>query len=207
MSFRGDRRPAAAPAAPPANGGFTLIELLIVVAIMAVILLVGIRLNRFLAPENDLDAAARTLSSAIELSRSEAIVGGRRVMVEFRLGKSADDVQYYRSIQEPLPGHEKEAEDDEFLLTVREWKSLPRGIRIESIILGETDPFTDGDVQVAIQPDGTMPSHLIRLHSPELDQGYDKRTGWACVQVAGLLGQARVLNRFVEPEFLRDDSF
>jgi hypothetical protein len=174
---------------------------------MAVMLVVVVKVNRFLLPENELSGATGDLSTAIEFARSEAIVGGRRVFFEFKLGKSGDDTQYYRSIQEPLPGHEKEADEDEYLLTVREWKALPRGVRIESLILGETEPCTDGDVQVVIQPDGKMPSHLIRLWATPMDPEKGKASGWACIEVNGLLGQAHVLNRYVEPEFLREDTF
>jgi len=66
---------------------------------------------------------------------------------------------------------------------------------------------TRGRVDIAIQPDGTLPSHLARFWSPDMDPDRRLVTGWACVQVAGLLGQARVLNRYIEPEILRDDAF
>ena len=187
--------------------GFTLIELIITVAVMAVMLMVGIGISRMIGPDNDLNAAASDVASSIELARSDAIVSGRRVFFEFELGDRDGDVQSYRSIREPLPGKEGDAEDEEFLLTVREWKRVPRSVRIEAVILGDDEPFTDGHVQVAIEPDGTMPSHLIRFWSPEMDPLKGMASGWASVQVAGLLGQARLLNRFVEPEFLREGTF
>jgi len=194
-------------AGTPRRGGFTLIELLIVVALMATVLVIGIRFNPFAATENELNAAARAIASTIDDARSESIVSGRRVFVEFDLGETRDANQHYRTIKEPLPGRERDAEDDEFMLTVREWNRLPDRVRIESITVGETEPWTDRLVRIAIQPDGTMPSHLIRLWAPELDPDRRRGGGWACIQVAGLLGQARVLNRYVEAEFLREDTF
>ena len=105
------------------------------------------------------------------------------------------------------PHHEKDAEDEQYLLTVDDWRQLPHDVRIESVTLGDDEPYTNGLVQVAIQPDGTMPTHLVRLWAPEADPNRSHATGWACVHVAGLLGQARVLNRYVEPEFRREDNF
>jgi prepilin-type N-terminal cleavage/methylation domain-containing protein len=189
------------------RAGFTLVELVIAVAIMAVMLVVGVGISRLVGPDNDLNAVASDVSSSIELARSEAIVSGRRVFFELELGERDSDPQHYRSIKEPMPTREKDAEDEEFLLTVREWRKLPPSVRIDSVVLGEEEPFTRGHVQVAIQPDGSMPSHLIRFWSPEMDPGKSRAAGWACVQVAGLLGQARILNRFVEPEFLTENLF
>ncbi len=174
---------------------------------MAVMLVVGIKVNDLLGPESALNAVASDLSSAIDDARNEAIVSGRVVHFEFALGNTKDARQFYRSIMEPLPGKEKQAEEEEFLLTVREWRELPSEVRFDTVILGEEEPFTDGTVSVAIQPDGTMPSFLIRMWAPAMDENHTKASGWACVQVAGLLGQARVLNRFIEPEFLREDTF
>ncbi len=187
--------------------GFTLIELLIVIAILAITFLVTVQFSRNLAPESALGSAARDLSSTIEEARGAAIVCGRRVFLEVDLGENDRAAQGYRTIEEPLPGHEKDAEDDEFMLTVRTWRPLPAGVRIESLLLGEEEPSTRGIVRIALQPDGSMPSHLIRLWAPELDPERGRSSGWACVQVAGLLGTARVINRYVEPEFLREDTF
>src|SRR5688572_19394796 len=138
-----------------------------VVALIAITLLISVQFSRNMGPESSLDAAANEVASSIELARSEAVLHGRRVFMEFDLRENDQDVQSFRSIREPLPGHENDAEDDEFMLTVRGWRDLPKGVRIEAIVLGETDPFTKGGVQVAIQPDGTMPSHLIRFYLPE----------------------------------------
>jgi prepilin-type N-terminal cleavage/methylation domain-containing protein len=187
--------------------GFTLLELLVVVAILGVMILVTVSFSQGLGPESALDAAAREVSSRVEEARNAAVVCGRRVFVEYDLGEGRNPVQYYRTICEPQPGREKDADADEMLLTVRDWRSLQEGVTIESVVLGDTEPWTHGVVRVAVQPDGSMPSHLIRLWSPELDPDRNRATGWACVQVAGLLGQARVLNRYVEPEFLTDGTF
>lgn len=189
------------------EAGFSLIELLIAVMIIAIMLVVGVQIRDLAGPESALHSAAGEIAAAISDARSDAIVCGRIVWFEFSLGTTRDSRQYFRSIREALPGRENETEDDEFLLTVNEWSAVPKSVRIESIAIGEQEPFTDEIVSVPIRPDGTMPSFLVRLVAPELDPTNAKQDGWACVQVAGLLGQPRVLNRFVEPEFLREDAF
>lgn len=189
------------------EAGFSLIELLIVVMILAVTMVVVVSIGDMLGPESELNSAASEISASIADARSDAIVCGRLVFFEFALGETGNAKQYFRSIREPLPGREDEADDDEFLLTVKEWKELPAGVRVDAVMIGEQEPWTDGVVSIPIRPDGTMPTFLVRLVAPELDPNNTKQAGWACVQVAGLLGQPRVLNRFVEPEFLREDAF
>lgn len=169
--------------------------------------LIGITMGDDFFPENELASATRSLATVIEDARSEAITSGRVVFFELSLGETERDRQHVRSIKEPRPDEARDAEELEFVLTVREWAPLPRDVRIDSVIVGDTEPWTEGIVSIPIQPDGTMPSHLIRLWSPAVDPGKDRHAGWACIQVAGLLGQARVLNRFVEPEFLTEDAF
>jgi prepilin-type N-terminal cleavage/methylation domain-containing protein len=190
-----------------ANRGFTLIELLVVIAIMGVTLTVGIKILPALLPANDLDAAARDLSSSIEDARSVAVLKGRRVFVDLWLGTSSDSVQKYRSILEPLPGQEKDADQDEYLLTLRDWKYVQKTVRVDSIVIGENDPVTSGNFRLVVQPDGTMQGGVIRLWSPEMDENKDKKAGWATVQITGLLGQARVIGHYVEPELLREEAF
>jgi prepilin-type N-terminal cleavage/methylation domain-containing protein len=196
---------------PARNGfsrrGFTLIELLVAIALIAITFLITVRFSRSFGAESSLAAAAEEVATSIELARGEAVLRGRHVFFEYDLGERDGAQQRYRSICEPAPGREKEAEEEEFLLTVRDWRPLPAGVCIDSIVLGDTDPIERGPVRVAIRPDGSMPSHLIRLTCLEPGARRDTSWGWACVQVSGLLGQARVLNRFVEPEFLREDTF
>lgn len=199
-------RPAAAPRRARAQG-FTLIELLVVISIVAIMIVVGIQVREMTGPESELNATASSISSTLADARSDAIVCGRIVWFEFSLGETNAARQHFRSIRETLPGREEEADDDVAILTVRDWQEVPSGIRIESVAIGEQEPWTDGLVSVPIRPDGTMPSFLVRLYAPELDPSFAKQDGWACIQVAGLLGQPRVLNRFVEPEFLREDAF
>lgn len=206
MSRRGRLLP------PPAarrgqSSGFTLIELLIVISIIAVMIVVGVQVRDLTGPESELNATASAISSTLADARSAAIVCGRIVWFEFSLGETSNARQHFRSIKESLPGREEEIDDDEPDLTVRDWQDVPSGVRIESVAIGEQEPWTDGVVSVPIRPDGTMPSFLVRLYAPELDPSFAKQDGWACIQVAGLLGQPRVLNRFVEPEFLREDAF
>ncbi len=189
------------------EAGFSLIELLIVVMILAVTMVVAVSMGEMLGPESELNSSCAEIAAAISDARSDAIVCGRIVFFEFQLGETSGAKQYFRSIREPQPGREKEAEDDEFLLTVKEWKELPRGVRIDAVMIGEKEPLTDGVISIPIRPDGTLPTFLVRLVAPELDPNNAKASGWACVQVAGLLGQPRVLNRYVEPEFLREDAF
>lgn len=205
--------PAAAPdrslrpPRPDCRGGFSLIELLIVVTIFAVMVVVGIQMNDLLGPESALAATSADIASTIADARSDAIVCGRMVWLEFSLGETANAKQFYRSIREPVPGREDEVDEEQFLLTVKDWQELPRDVRIDAVMIGEQEPFTSDLVSIPIRPDGTMPSFLVRLWAPELDPNLQRQAGWAAVQVAGLLGQARVQNRFVEPEFLREDAF
>jgi len=206
MSRRGRLLPP--PAARRARtAGFSLIELLIVITIVAIMIVVGVQVRDMTGPESSLNATASEISSALSDARSDAIVCGRIVWFEFSLGSTVDARQYFRSIRETLPGREDQADDDEAILTVRDWREVPREVRIESVAIGEQQPYTDDIVSVPIRPDGTMPSFLVRLVAPELDPANARQDGWACIQVAGLLGQPRVLNRFVEPEFLREDAF
>jgi prepilin-type N-terminal cleavage/methylation domain-containing protein len=206
------RRPAArSPLAPlgacDRRSGFSLIELLIVVTIFAVMVVVGIQINEMLGPENDLAAITDQVATSISDARADAIVCGRVVLFEFSLGETAGATQYFRSIREPLPGRENDIDEDQFLLTVADWQALPRSVRVDAVVIGEQEPYTAGYVSLPIRPDGTMPSFLVRLWAPELDPELQRRAGWAAVQVAGLLGEPRVFNRFVEPEFLREDAF
>lgn len=196
-----------ARARPAAQAGFTFIELLIALVIMATLLMIGVKVNQYLLPENELDSTARTVATAIEDARAEAVVRGRRVFVDFALGNRADAPQLYRSILEPLPGHEGDADKDEFWLTLRDWTTFPPSIRVDSVVVGETDPLTTGVVRLVIQSDGTMQSGLIRIWSPEIDDRKERKFGWATVEVSGLLGEARVLNQYKEPDFLRADGF
>jgi prepilin-type N-terminal cleavage/methylation domain-containing protein len=189
------------------RGGFTFIELLVTITIIAILFSIGIGMYEFMIPESNLSATAGDIAKAEEQARLEAILAGRMTWFQVDLGDGSNAPQYYRAITEPAPGEEKTAEDDEWLLKVRDWKLVPKEVRIESISIGEASAQTRGRVDVAIQADGTMPSHLIRLWSPELDPNMQKQAGWACVQMAGLLGQARVLNRCVEPEYLREETF
>ena len=175
--------------------------------IMAIGLTVALRSGVFGSPESDLDGASGGLANDLDLARSEAIARARRVFFEFNLGDKAGATQGYRATLEPLPGREDSFEDDEFLLTLQEWKALPRSIRIESVATGDNDPWTSGDFALTIQPDGTMQSSLIRLYAPELAPDRGSAAGWACIQITGLLGQARVLNRYVETEFPTDEDF
>jgi prepilin-type N-terminal cleavage/methylation domain-containing protein len=190
-----------------AREGFTFIELLVVITIIAIIFSVGYGMYEFMVPESSLSATAGDMAKAEEQARLEAILAGRTTWFQIDLGEGQSSPQYYRSINEAAPGDEKHAQDDEWLLVVRDWKLVPKEVRIESISIGEAAAQTRGRVDVPIQADGTMPSHLIRLWCPELDPDMRRQSGWACVQVAGLLGQARVLNRCVEPEYLREETF
>ena len=178
-----------------------------VIAVLAIMFIITVQFSKNLGPESSLQATASEIADSIDLARTESVLRGRRVFFELDLGERKDAPQSYRAICEPAPGHEKDADDDEYMLSVRDWRLLPNGVRVESVVLGETDPYTNGLVQVAIQPDGSMPSHLIRLTCQQPGNEREHDWGWACVQVAGLLGQARVLNRWVEPEFLREDTF
>lgn len=189
--------------------GFTFIELLVTITIVAILFGMGIGISELFLPESNLSAAAGELAKAVEQARLEAILAGRLTWLQIELGEGRNEPQYYRSVTEPEPGAEKPAlnADEDPALTVLDWKVVPKEVRIESLALGEAAPLTRGRVNIAIQPDGTMPSHLIRLWAPELDPDQRRQSGWACVQVAGLLGQARVLNRYIEPEYLREDSF
>ncbi len=189
------------------RSGFSLIELLIVVTIFAVMVVVGIQVNEMLGPENDLAAITERIATSIADARADAIVCGRVVLFEFSLGETAGAKQYFRSIREALPGREDEVDEDQFLLTVADWQVLPNSVRVDAVAIGEQEPYTSGLVSLPIRPDGTMPSFLVRLWAPELDSELQRQAGWSAVQVAGLLGEARVLNRFVEPEFLREDAF
>ncbi|MSR48159.1 MAG: hypothetical protein EXS13_14050 [Planctomycetes bacterium] len=147
------------------------------------------------------------LAATISDARSDAIVSGRVVWFELSLGTTRDARQFFRTIREALPGREDEVEEDQYLLTVKDWQELPREVRIDAVMIGEQEPYSGELVSVPIRPDGTMPSFLVRLWAPELDPNLQRQAGWSAVQVAGLLGQPRVLNRFVEPEFLREDAF
>jgi prepilin-type N-terminal cleavage/methylation domain-containing protein len=207
MSRRGCRLPPSAAARRARSSGFSLIELLIVITIIAIMIVVGVQVRDMTGPESALNATASEISSALADARSDAIVCGRIVWFEFSLGSTADARQHFRSIRETLPGREEQADEDAAVLTVREWREVSRDVRIESVAIGEQEPITGEIVSVPIRPDGTMPSFLVRLVAPELDPMNAKQDGWACIQVAGLLGQPRVLNRFVEPEFLREDAF
>jgi prepilin-type N-terminal cleavage/methylation domain-containing protein len=192
----------------PAREGFTFIELLVVITIIAILFSVGYGLYEFMIPESTLSATATDVAKTVEQARLEAILAGRMAWFQVELGDGPSAPQYYRTITEPQPGSDDStARDNEWLDLVRDWKMVPKEVRIESISIGEASPMTRGRVDVAIQADGTMPSHLIRLWSPELDPEQRRQSGWACVQVAGLLGQARVLNRFIEPEYLREETF
>src|SRR5262245_55031766 len=161
----------------------------------------------FMVPESALSVTATDLAKAEVQARLEAILAGRATWFQISLGKGSTAAQYWRSIGAPAPGDDKHAQDDERLRIVRDWKLVPKEVRIESISIGEASAQTRGRIDVAIQADGTMPSHLIRLWCPEIDPYARRQTGWACVQVAGLLGQARVLNRYVEPEHPAAETF
>jgi len=178
-----------------------------VITIVAILFSVGYGMYEFMVPESALSATASDVAKAVEQARLEAILAGRQAWFQVELGEGSSAPQYYRSITDPEPGQEKSEQADEWLLTVRDWKLVPKEVRIESISVGETSPQTRGRIDIPIQADGTLPSHLIRLWAPELDPDLRRQTGWACVQVAGLLGQARVLNRYVEPEYLREETF
>ncbi|MBM4014574.1 MAG: prepilin-type N-terminal cleavage/methylation domain-containing protein [Planctomycetes bacterium] len=205
-------RRVAVPGAPRRRArnrrsGFSLIELLIVVMIFAVMVVVGIQVNEMLGPESELAATTDRIATSIADARADAIVCGRIVLFEFSLGETAGTKQYFRSIREALPGREDEVDEDQFLLTVSDWQALPDSVRFDAVVIGEQEPYTSGLVSLPIRPDGTMPSFLVRLWAPELDPELQRLAGWSAVQVAGLLGEARVFNRYVEPEFLREDSF
>lgn len=189
------------------GAGFSLVELLIVVTIIAIMVGVGIEMNEMLGPESALASVTSELAATISDARSDAIVSGRVVWFELSLGTTRDARQFFRTIREALPGREDEVEEDQYLLTVKDWQELPREVRIDAVMIGEQEPYSGELVSVPIRPDGTMPSFLVRLWAPELDPNLQRQAGWSAVQVAGLLGQPRVLNRFVEPEFLREDAF
>ncbi len=116
--------------------------------ILAVTMVVVVQMGDMLGPENELNASASEIAASLADARSDAIVCGRPVFFEFSLGETGNAKQYFRSIREPLPGREDEAEDDEFLLTVKEWKELPPGVRVEAVMIGEQEPWTDGVVSI-----------------------------------------------------------
>lgn len=198
---------SAAGGAGVGAGGFTFVELMVTITIVAILFSIGIGMYEFMIPESSLAATAADMAKGVEQARLEAILAGRMTWFQIDLGDGPSSPQYYRSITEPAPGEEKTADDDEWLLKIRDWKLVPKEVRIETVSIGEASAQSRGRIDVPIQADGAMPSHLIRLWSPELDPDLRRQTGWACVQVAGLLGQARVLNRYVEPEYLREESF
>jgi prepilin-type N-terminal cleavage/methylation domain-containing protein len=192
-----------------ARAGFTFIELLVTITIIAIVFGMGMTISGLFGAESNLSAVASDYSKVVEMTRLDAITQGRVAWVEIDLGENDASTQYFRSFIEPEPGHEhdRQQQDDDPTLHLVEWKTVPHEVRIESLTVGESVPQTRGRVQIAIQPDGTLPSHLARFWAPDMDPGRRLVTGWACVQVAGLLGQARVLNRYIEPEILRDDAF
>ena len=189
--------------------GFTFIELLVTITIIAIIFSVSFKMSGLFGSESNLSRVASDYSKVVEMTRLDAITQGRVAWVQIDLGENDGSTQYFRSVIEPEPGkeHERRTEDDDPALHLVEWRTVPKEVRIESVTVGESTPATRGRVDIAIQPDGTLPSHLARFWSPDMDPERRRVTGWACVQVAGLLGQARVLNRYVEPEILRDDAF
>jgi len=192
-----------------ARAGFTFIELLVTITIIAIVFGLSMKIGGLFGAESNLSSAASDYSKVVELTRLDAITSGRVAWVQIDLGENAGSTQYYRSVIEPEPGkeHERRTEEDDPALHLVAWRTVPKEVRIESVTVGESSPATRGRVDIAIQPDGTLPSHLARFWSPDMDPDRRLVTGWACVQVAGLLGQARVLNRYIEPEILRDDAF
>jgi prepilin-type N-terminal cleavage/methylation domain-containing protein len=192
-----------------ARAGFTFIELLVTVTIIAIVFGMGMTISGLFGAESNLSGVASDYSKVVEMTRLDAITQGRVAWVQIDLGENDRSTQYFRSVIEPEPGkeHERRTEDDDPALHLVEWRTVPKEVRIESVTVGESTPATRGRVDIAIQPDGTLPSHLARFWSPDMDPERRRVTGWACVQVAGLLGQARVLNRYIEPEILRDDAF
>ncbi len=191
------------------RAGFTFIELLVTVTIIAIVFGMGMTISGLFGAESNLSAVASDYSKVVEWTRLEAITNGRIAWVQIDLGDNNYSTQYFRSVIEPEPGHEKDRlqPEDDPALHVVEWKQVPKEVRIESVTIGDSVSQTRGRIDIPIQPDGTLPSHLARFWSPEMDPERRLVTGWACVQVAGLLGQSRVLNRYVEPEILRDDAF
>ena len=191
------------------RAGFTFIEMLVTVTIIAIVFGMGMTISGLFGAESNLSAVASEYSKIVELTRLDAITQGRVAWVQVDLGDNDSATQYYRSVLEPEPGHENDRsrQEDDPALHLVEWKAVPKEVRIESMTVGDSNPQSRGRVDIAIQPDGTLPSHLARFWSPDMDPNRQLVSGWACVQVAGLLGQARVLNRYVEPEILRDDAF
>jgi prepilin-type N-terminal cleavage/methylation domain-containing protein len=189
--------------------GFTFIELLVTITIIAIIFGMGMTISGLFGAESNLSATASDYSKVVELTRLDAITQGRVTWVQLDLGDNENSAQYFRAVIDPEPGHENDRtrDEDDPALHLIEWRQVPKEVRIESITVGDSNPATRGRVDIPIQPDGTLPSHLARFWAPDMDPNRQRVTGWACVQVAGLLGQTRVLNRYVEPEILGDDAF
>ena len=126
-----------APRHHPLRTGFTLVELIVTVSIMALLLSISIPVMHHLLPDTRMSSTAREIASFIEDARDEAVISGRVVRLQYRLGDNENDEQVYRSIRDPEPGREDEAEEEEFLLSIQNWKPLGEGVRIESLHLGE----------------------------------------------------------------------
>jgi prepilin-type N-terminal cleavage/methylation domain-containing protein len=191
-----------------ARGGFTFVELLVTITIIAIMFGMGMGISQYFIPESKLSSVASDYAHRFEQTRLEAIISGRPTWLQIELGDNTSSSQFIRAVTEPVPGQERRTQDeDDPSLVVLDWQPVPPDVRIESVSIGEEVPLTHGRVGIPIQADGTAPSHLVRFWAPEIDPNLARETGWACVQVAGLLGQARVLNRYVEPEIAREDAF
>jgi hypothetical protein len=171
-----------------------------VIAILGIMLTIGAMTMRFLIPETRLEATARDLASTIEDARSQAILAGRVIRIEYELGESNTAAQRYRSIRDPEPGDENEFEEQEDYLTLVDWRNVPMGVRISGILVGEEDTILDGFYSLAAYPDGSIASHVVQVYCEEVESYFS-------IEVHGLLGETQLKEGQVEPIYLTEDSF
>lgn len=191
---------ASSPAAAGRSSGFTLVEMLVVIAILGIMLLIGNQTMEWLLPETALSGTARNLASTIEDARSEAVLKGRPVRIEYQLGDNENDPQSYRAIFEPGPGEERAFEEIEVELDLTGWIRLPRGLRISGLYIGEEDFIGTGYFSFLIHADGSMSSHVVQIFSRELDSTVS-------LEVSSLLDDVHVHDGPLEPFYLREEAF
>lgn len=147
--------------------GFTLVELVAVVVIVGLIAMVTVTRLDFLVPKYRLRGAARDVGSVLGLGKAHAAANGKDVYFEVDLSQN----RFW--LLAPFPKLEA-ADEGRLLVEARPLeyqpifdRTLPDGIQITDVILGERDTRNTGLARVRLSALGASSHVIVNLRNDE----------------------------------------
>jgi len=150
------------------RAGFTLVELMVVIVVLGLMATVTSMNWKKIVPREQINAAVRDLSNAINGTRSEAIARNS----EYRLLYDLDNQRYW--VETPfkktgglaMPRVLGEEDPEEGNRALVDETDFTDGVRLVSVTIDDEE-YTDGTVFVRFSPQGSSSAHTIVLfHEP-----------------------------------------